>query len=1659
MPSKKRFFGGLVGSNPLRSGSFQDPGSVDRVSSNEGVLSIDSAGPESSTTTITVLGDYSTKSETQFSATSATSGDQFGHSAAMSGDGTIVVFGAIGQDTTATDSGAAYVYENGTQVAILKASDAGASDNFGTDVAISKDGSVIAVGAPLWDATGASDAGAVYVYVKPSGGWTTTSSEDAKLTRSSPYSVTYLGSGVAISDNGNTIVASAYMDPTDSGLGGAYVYQKPGSGWTSATETAALTGSDVIGSDRLGYGLAISGDGTVIALGAPYADEPDSNCGAVYVYDRSGSTWSSTTETHKVVRANPTGNHYLGWSCALNEDGTILVAGRPGVNTSRGFLSVFEDSGGTWSESKVLVLNSGFAANQELGDDVAISRDGSLIIAGVPGYSGVVANGGALVVWEAPATGGWANRSSTGHDYIITDSNTAGADELGGRNVDYEYRPHTIALSNDGRKALAGVRGAGSAGNGILFTATGGNPGTTTTSTQTTQWFWGGLRGRDALVEGAGEVGDDKSLRFEGSGDYLGWSPAADGDMRKWTWSGWVKRHVTGTFTPVFGASSSTSAPYLYFSFSATSGEVDTLRLDQVQPGAIVDIRVKSQQTFASTDTWYHIIVSYDAANTNAADRVKWWVNGQSVDTDETNGRVYPSSTQDTFWNDASYTMYLGRNHNGYGKISLAEVHFLDGYALQETSPSITVDTFGETRDGVWVPKEVTGLTYGNNGFYLDFAGNDTGVVLLLDGEATPIVDTSSNTSSNVVGGTSVSLSTTIRKNGSASLDYTAPDGANKKITATLPALSGDYSFELWVYPNAISGSQILFDLRTASDQSLPLLYITSNGYVEYWQTSARITTTSSINTLTWTHVALVRSGTTVTLYVNGSSAGTYSEPSVQSWAGGTHYIGRRFEAYNLNYLTLNGYIDDFRVTKGVARYTDSFTPPTSALSADVSGITGNTNEVKTLYNGTLADESGTQPNLTPINNASLSPATDHPYGGSVNVYSYTGSNQYHFTSSYTNGISGTGDWTIELWVKINTAPTTNKNIWSNLNGASSDCPHIYFRNSDDKIIYYRNGADRLASTTTIVVGNWYHVAVAKSGGTVRLYINGQEEASAADTVNYAASQYMAINSYWTGSAFDTSSGIDGEITDVRVTVGSALYPFYPPISALTNTPEYLGDFGVDRTTDGTGVTLLLDGTSVTSDAAGQSTVSIYNPAGATVTANQGPTGAKWPNTYYIDIPNNGHINVTLPSGSGLGRNGTAFTVEAWVYFDAISDDGVFQLLPNGLLSSTGVGAADSLAMSVVGSSWKLYKGVTGATTTGSVTTGQYYHIALTSDGTTLRWFVDGSLLDSATVASANIPAAGFPYMAVGGFFNLSYPMDGRVQDVRVTDGVARDIASGFSSGAPISGGGWDVALTNDNTWSGKPQNNFSVEGNITADDQLLDTPNLRFATWDPDTLTHASGNGNLTESNLKWVGTAGNDTVFASEAKSSGKWYYEAYINSTAAQSVLGWSTTAERDVTSPIVSAQAAYFITAGIRKTNTTVVWNSTSGNDGQSVTIADKDIFGFAIDISSGTLDIYKNGTLITSPALTLPSNKGTEFLPIIGDASSTDSTITANFGQDHTFAGAKSPLLTPYSDINGVGEFYYEPPSGFLALADNYVVTNSLATTGVLSVSEMLQASL
>ena len=301
------------------------------------------------------------------------------------------------------------------QQAQLTASDGAAGDGLGFAVAISASGNTIVAAAGAATVNGNPGQGAVYVFTRPPGGWQD-ATQAAKLTASDGSAFDNLGStsgegenGVAISANGNTVVAGA-SGPFANAPGAVYVFAKPKTGWHDETQAAKLTASDAGPHDNLGTSVGISGN--VIASGAPVATiDGNSAQGAVYIFTKPGGGWRDETQVAKLTASDGAAGDTLGSAIAFS--GRTVVAGLIGAtvngNQDQGDAYVFTEPSGGWrDETQAAKLTASNGAPFDFfASSVAIS--GSTVLVGA---TGVNQGQGAAYVFVRPS-GGWRDATQT----------------------------------------------------------------------------------------------------------------------------------------------------------------------------------------------------------------------------------------------------------------------------------------------------------------------------------------------------------------------------------------------------------------------------------------------------------------------------------------------------------------------------------------------------------------------------------------------------------------------------------------------------------------------------------------------------------------------------------------------------------------------------------------------------------------------------------------------------------------------------------------------------------------------------------------------------------------------------------------------------------------------------------------------------------------------------------------------------------------------------------------------------------------------------------------------------------------------------------------------------------------------------------------------
>jgi len=200
------------------------------------------------------------------------------------------------------------------------------------------------------------------------------------------------------------------------------------------------------------------------------------------------------------------------------------------------------------------------------------------------------------------------------------------------------------------------------------------------------------------------------SLRFDnGSSDTLTKTPTTS-NRKTWTYSAWCKRSKLSSSDIIilFGARADANDNF-WFGF-----QYDNFRIKNKIGGTTKTLT--TNRLFRDSSAWYHIVISMDTTQATDSNRTKIYINGvqeTSFSTEE-----YPSLNADTPVNYSSSPFTIGDDGTGayYFDGYMAEVCLIDGTALDPTS-------FGEFDEdtGIWKPIDVSGLTFGTNGFYLDF--------------------------------------------------------------------------------------------------------------------------------------------------------------------------------------------------------------------------------------------------------------------------------------------------------------------------------------------------------------------------------------------------------------------------------------------------------------------------------------------------------------------------------------------------------------------------------------------------------------------------------------------------------------------------------------------------------------------------------------------------------------------------------------------------------------------------------------------------------------------------------------------------------------------------------------------------------------------------
>lgn len=309
--------------------------------------------------------------------------DAFGSALALSDDGRIALIGAYGVHGNGTiGQGAAYIFtrlnSGWEQSARLVAADAATGDGFGKSVALSGDGHTALVGAPWQDGVG-SNSGAAYMFTHTGRAWSSTNwSQLRKIIDTEGQAADYFGSAVALSDDGNIVLVGApNAGSTLASHSGTVTFFRYSPSITSVRFGGAATG------DLFGQAVAVSGDGTTALIGIPGATVGgNAQQGSVHAYKFTSPAWSKQATLNAVGGA---ANDGFGAQLALSDDGNTALVGVPSRdvsgNVDQGVAYIFTRTNTTWSPLKTLTASNGEAGDQ-FGSAVALDAGGKIALIG-----------------------------------------------------------------------------------------------------------------------------------------------------------------------------------------------------------------------------------------------------------------------------------------------------------------------------------------------------------------------------------------------------------------------------------------------------------------------------------------------------------------------------------------------------------------------------------------------------------------------------------------------------------------------------------------------------------------------------------------------------------------------------------------------------------------------------------------------------------------------------------------------------------------------------------------------------------------------------------------------------------------------------------------------------------------------------------------------------------------------------------------------------------------------------------------------------------------------------------------------------------------------------------------------------------------------------
>jgi hypothetical protein len=580
---------------------------------------------------------------------------------------------------------------------------------------------------------------------------------------------------------------------------------------------------------------------------------------------------------------------------------------------------------------------------------------------------------------------------------------------------------------------------------------------------------------------------------------------------------------------------------------------------------------------------------------------------------------------------------------------------------------------------------------------------------------------------------------------------------------------TGEFSIECWAYVQDAGrtadankyGALISQAVAASTTNQWQFLIRIVSGVItevvlEVNGASALSVTGQSISINAWHHFVLCRSGTTLSIFVDGTRIGTITySTAINSNTSGTLQIARN--AYANTYQNwLSGYISNVRILNGTSAYSASV----STFTVPASPITDVTNTKLLTCQSNRFIDANTQVTAKTITiTGTPSVQAFEPFAPGVAYSAATVGGSGYFDGTGDNLVApnntalamGTGDFQIEFWAYHTSIPAGFTYIDTRPTGTNGSYITLGYNNSGNGIFLYVN--TMLISTgITPVANSWTHFVLSRVGSTTRLFRNGSQIGSATDGTNYAiGAQGMGIGA----NTIAADNYFPGYISEFRVVKGSGVTSVTvptAPLTAITNTVLLL-NFTNAGITDATAKNVL---------------ETVGNAQISTTQSKFGGSSMYFDGTGdYLKFPS----SELVPFASN-----EKFTIEGWIYPSAATAGQIYGIYTT---RNSGI-SAYAIAITLFGSPLKINVEIatsgSSLVTISSSTTisaNTWYHFAVVHDGTQLKLYLNGT---SEGTPATTSQATTLKVMALGRYYVDidNYYFNGYIDDFRITKGYAR---------------------------------------------------------------------------------------------------------------------------------------------------------------------------------------------------------------------------------------------------------------------------------------------